>query len=142
MARQQKIEDVMTEQVCCIGEDASLREVARMMRDRKIGDVLVTDAAGKLCGIVTDRDIVVRALADGAELDRLCAKDVCTAEIATLASSAGVDEAIEMMAQKAIRRIPIVDGDRPIGIVSIGDLAVRHDPGSALGQISAAQPNN
>jgi ATP-dependent Lon protease len=142
MARQ-KIQDVMTKQVHSVREDSSIREVARIMRDQRIGDVLVTDAAGKLCGIITDRDVVVRAVADeGNDLDQLRAKDICTDQISTLDPSSGVDDAIQLMTEKSIRRIPVVENDVPIGIVTIGDLAAQRDPSSALGQISAAAPNN
>ena len=140
----QKIQDVMTKQVFSVHEDASVREVARLMRDQKIGDVLVTDASGKLKGIITDRDIVVRAVADeGNDLDQLRAKDIATADkIVTLDPESGVDEAVRLMTEKAIRRIPVVQNDCPVGIVTIGDLAAQRDPNSALGQISSAAPNN
>ncbi|HEU4610819.1 MAG TPA: endopeptidase La [Kofleriaceae bacterium] len=140
----QKIQDVMTKQVHCVGEDSSLREVARLMRDQNIGDVLVTDAQNKLRGIITDRDIVVRAVADeGNDLDQLRAKDICTADhMVTLQPQSGVEEAVELMRDKAVRRIPVVENEQPIGIVSIGDLAAQRDPQSALGQISRAAPNN
>src|SRR6185503_1592243 len=140
----QKIQDVMTKLVHSVNEDASIREVARLMRDQKIGDVLVTDAQGKLCGIITDRDIVVRAVADeGNDLDQLRAKDICTSDrIATVEASAGVDEAVRLMTENAIRRIPVVENECPIGIITIGDLAAQRDPNSALGQISQAAPNN
>jgi CBS domain-containing protein len=140
----QKIQDVMTKAVQSVHEDASIREVARLMRDQKIGDVLVCDAQGKLCGIITDRDIVVRAVADeGNDLDQLRAKDICTSDhMVTIEPSAGVDEAVRLMSEKAIRRIPVVENDCPVGIVTIGDLAAQRDPNSALGQISQAAPNN
>jgi CBS domain-containing protein len=140
----QKVQDVMTKQVHSVDESASIREVARLMRDQKIGDVLVTDAEGKLCGIITDRDVVVRAVAnEGNDLDQLRAKDVCTGDhIATLSPQSGVDEAVKMMTEKAIRRIPVVENECPVGIVTIGDLAAQRDPESALGQISSAAPNN
>jgi CBS domain-containing protein len=140
----QKISTVMTKQVHSVHEEASLREVARLMRDQKIGDVLVTDAQGKLCGIITDRDIVVRAVADeGNDLDQLRAKDICTSErLVTLEPTSGVDEAVRLMSEKAIRRIPVVENELPVGIVTIGDLAAQRDPDSALGQISQAAPNN
>jgi CBS domain-containing protein len=139
----QKIQDVMTKQVHCVPEDASLREIARLMRDEKIGDVLVTDPQGKLCGIITDRDIVVRAVADeGNDLDQLRAKDICTDQIVTVEPMTDVDEAVRLMTDKAIRRIPVVENDMPVGIVTIGDLAAQLDAESALGQISSAPPNN
>jgi ATP-dependent Lon protease len=139
---QQKIQDVMTRQVHSVSEAASVREIARMMRDEKIGDVLVTDAQGKLCGIITDRDVVVRAVAETDDLESLRAKDICTDQIVTLDASSGVDDAVKLMTEKAIRRIPVVENDMPIGIVTIGDLAAQREPASALGQISQAAPNN
>jgi len=140
----QKIQDVMTKQVHSVHEDSSIREVARLMRDQKIGDVLVVDVQGKLCGIITDRDIVVRAVADeGNDLDQLRAKDICTADrIVTVEPSDDVGDAIRLMAEKAVRRIPVVENELPVGIVTIGDLAAQRDPNSALGQISQAAPNN
>jgi len=139
---EQKIKDVMTKLVFTVNEDASIREIARLMRDQKIGDVLVTDAAGKLYGIITDRDLVVRAVAEGNDLDQLRAKDICTDHIVTLAPTAEIGEAIKLMTEKAIRRLPVVENDVPIGIVTIGDLAAQRDPKSALGEISRAAPNN
>ncbi|HTL37902.1 MAG TPA: endopeptidase La [Kofleriaceae bacterium] len=139
----QKIQDVMTKVVHCVGEDASLREVARMMRDEKIGDVLVTNPEGRLTGIITDRDIVVRAVAEGGDIDSLRAKDIATDHCVTLHPDSGIAEAVKLMTENAIRRIPVVaEDEHPVGIVTIGDLAAQRDPDSALGQISTAAPNN
>ena len=139
---QQKIQDVMTRVVHSVGEHASIREVARLMRDENVGDVLVTDAQGKLCGIITDRDVVVRAVAESDDIDSLRAIDICTDHVVTLDASSGVDDAVKLMTEKAIRRIPVVENDIPIGIVTIGDLAAQREPASALGMISQAAPNN
>ena len=141
MARQQ-LEDIMTKQVHSVGEGTSLRQVAQVMRDKDIGDVLVTDQGGKLCGIVTDRDLVVRAVAEGKDLDSTMVKDICTEEITTLRADATIDEAVKVMRENKVRRIPVVRDDVPIGIISIGDLARQKDPKSALAEISAAPPNN
>ncbi|MGE5186483.1 MAG: endopeptidase La [Acidobacteriota bacterium] len=142
MAAHQKIQDVMTKQVHCVNRKSTVREVARIMRDQKIGDVLVTDDQGKLCGIVTDRDLVIRAVAENKDLDSMTVGDIHTDKLVTLDPSSEVDEAVKLMRDKAIRRIPVVQNDVPVGIVSIGDLAQQRDPNSALGQISKAQPNN
>jgi ATP-dependent Lon protease len=139
---EQRVKDVMTKQVFSVAEDATIREVARLMRDECIGDVLVTDAAGKLSGIITDRDVVVRAVADGNDIDTLRAKDIASDHIVTIAPGAVIEEAVKLMADKAIRRIPVVEDEVPIGILTIGDLAVQRDPRSALGEISRAAPNN
>jgi ATP-dependent Lon protease len=139
---QQKIQDVMTRQVRCVGTKTTVREVAQLMRDHNIGDVLVTDDSGKLCGIVTDRDIVLRAVAENKDLDTMTVADIETEKLVTLRPDSSVDEAVQLMRQHAIRRIPVVANDQPIGIVSIGDLALQRDPQSALGHISRAAPNN
>ena len=132
----------MTKGVQCVSEGASVREVALLMRDRDIGDVLVCDDAGKLCGIITDRDITVRVVAEGKDPDDVKVRDCCSAQVVTLSPTATDEDAIRIMREKAVRRVPVVDGDKPVGIVSIGDLAVSNDPKSALASISSASPNN
>ncbi len=138
----QKIEDIMTKQVQCVNRNATVREVARIMRDQRIGDVLVTDDAGKLCGIITDRDLVVRAMAENKNVDAMTIGDIHTDKLVTLDPSSDIDDAVQLMRDKAVRRIPVVQNEMPVGIVSIGDLAQQRDPKSALGQISRAAPNN
>jgi CBS domain-containing protein len=138
----QQIQDIMTKQVHTVRTDASVLEVARIMRDRRIGDVLVTDEDGSLCGIITDRDIVVRAVAAGMSLDQTKVSEICTEDLVQVDANASIEEIIAIMREHAIRRVPVVHGDKPIGIVSIGDLARARDPNSALADISAAAPNN
>lgn len=138
----QKVQDIMTKQVQCVGHKTTVREVARLMRDYKIGDVLVTNDDGTLCGIVTDRDVVVRAVAENKDLDAMTVEDIETAKIVCVQPDTNVDDAVKLMRDHAIRRIPVCDHDIPVGIVSIGDLAQQKDPNSALGQISRAAPNN
>ncbi|MCP9982563.1 CBS domain-containing protein [Actinomadura madurae] len=104
--------------------DATLYEAARLMRDQGIGDVLVT-FAGRLCGLVTDRDIVVRAVAESRDTALTPLGDVCTAELTTIHPEDDTDTAARLMCEQAVRRLPVVDAEqRPVGIVSIGDLAV------------------
>ena len=92
-------------------------------------------------GILTDRDIVVRAVADGLDVTATHAGDVVSRELVLLSPEDTVERAISLMREHAVRRIPVVDGDRPVGIVSIGDLALERDQESALAEISAAPPN-
>lgn len=137
----QQIQDIMTKQVHTVRTDTTLLDVARLMRDRKIGDVLVTDPEGSLCGIVTDRDIVVRADAVGKALDKTKVGDICSGELVELSPTSTLDEAVQVMREHAIRRVPVVSDGQPIGIVSIGDLARHRDPRSALAEISSAAAN-
>ena len=137
----QSVRDVMTPNPACVGADSSVLDAARLMREKDIGDVIVMDR-DRLCGILTDRDIVVRALAQGADPARTKAGDVCSRDLATVKPNASVGQVVHMMRSKAIRRMPVVeDGGQVVGIVSIGDLAVERDRRSALGEISAAPPN-
>lgn len=134
------VQDLMTSDLVTCPPDAQIAEAARLMRDNDIGDVLVC-SDGVLHGIVTDRDLVVRCLAQGAQATSPISAAV-SQDIATVAPTATVDEAADLMRQRALRRLPVVDGNRPIGIVTLGDLAVARDRDSALGEISAAAPND
>jgi CBS domain-containing protein len=135
----QTIRDVMTPDPVTMPASSPLEEAARVMKERDIGDVLVTEA-DTLCGLVTDRDIVVRGLAEGRASARL--GDICSKELIVLSPQDSLADAIRMMSEHAIRRLPVVENGQPVGVVSIGDLAVEHDRDSALGDISAAPANN
>jgi CBS domain-containing protein len=136
-----KIRDVMTADPVSLPTSASLVDAARAMRESDIGDVIVLDDDAKVCGIVTDRDIVVRALADGREASATTLADICTRDLETLSPEDSASDAVRLMSSKAIRRVPVVEDGKPVGIVSIGDLAIEQDPDSALADISEAKPN-
>jgi CBS domain-containing protein len=134
------VRDVMMTNPLSVDAEATIRQAAAVMRDNAIGDVLVV-GDGSLRGIVTDRDIVVRALADGRQPDVTPVGDVCSPKLTVVDAQAEVDEAADLMGRHAVRRLPVVENDEVVGIVSLGDLARRSDPNSALGDISAAPPN-
>ncbi|MEX2540045.1 MAG: CBS domain-containing protein [Actinomycetota bacterium] len=134
-----RIAEVMTPNPITVERDTRVDEVARLMRDRDIGDVLVTDG-GRLCGIATDRDLVVRFLASPTGEPRLIS-EFCSSELTTVSPSTSDYEAAEIMRSKALRRLPVVENGTPVGIVSIGDLARDIAPKSVLASISQAPPN-
>jgi CBS domain-containing protein len=136
-----KVRDVMTPNPQCMPSGASIVSAAQVMRDQDIGDVLVADD-NLLRGVVTDRDLVIRALASGSDLSSLTLADVCTEELFCVKEDATFDDAARLMADKAVRRVPVVNDNRLVGIVSLGDLALERDPDSVLGGISAAEPSN
>ena len=136
----QKISEVMTRNPVTLQATASTLEAARAMRDSNIGTVVVVDN-GRVCGIVTDRDIVVRAVAQGHDPATTKLRDIGSHDLTTLAPTDTVEHAVQIMREKAIRRIPVVENGKPVGIVSLGDLALERDPDSALGSISAAPAN-
>ena len=137
----QSIRDVMTPNPCAISPSASVMDAAQIMRENNIGNVIVLED-DRLCGILTDRDIVVRALAEGADLHTTSVAEICSRDLTTIEATAGVGQAVRLMREKAIRRLPVVDENGfVLGIVSIGDVAVERDRHSALADISAAPPN-
>ncbi|MGD9701129.1 MAG: CBS domain-containing protein [Acidimicrobiia bacterium] len=133
------IRDVMTSELVTCPATATITEAARLMRDRNIGDVLVTRDGDQLTGIVTDRDLVVRCLADGAAGDATI-DQACTGNVTSVTPDSSIDDAIQLMRENSLRRLPVVDDGRAVGIVTLGDLAIERDPNSALGDISAAAP--
>jgi CBS domain-containing protein len=135
------VDEIMTRDVVQLQVDITLDEVARVMRDEDIGDVVVIDN-DRLVGVVTDRDIVVRAVADGVAPDQATLGSVATRNPVTVRPDAPAQEAALLMREHAVRRLLVCDDAGLVGIVSLGDLAIDVDPGSVLGGISAAAPNN
>lgn len=136
----QSIRDVMTANPVTLPSDAPVEEAAQRMKDADIGDVIVTDD-GTVCGAVTDRDIVVRAVAEHRDPSTTKLADICSRDVVTVTPADSVEDAIRSMRERAIRRVPVVEHGTPVGIVSIGDLARERDPDSALADISAAPPS-
>jgi CBS domain-containing protein len=135
-----KIADVMTKGPAALDVDASALEAAQAMKAGDIGDVVVCDH-GKIWGIVTDRDLVVRAMADGTNPDEVKLRDVCSQQLTTITPNDSIDDAVRLMREHGLRRLPVVKDEKLVGIVSLGDLAIERDPGSALADISAARAN-
>ncbi|MGP3925263.1 CBS domain-containing protein [Streptomyces sp. 8N616] len=135
------VRDVMTPAVTAVRPDASLVEAAQLMREQDIGDVLVAQD-GRLLGMLTDRDITLRAVADGVDPLTVSAQSVCTPEPVTVRPDDSVTTAVALMRTHAIRRLPVVQDGAPMGVVSIGDLAQEQDPDSALADISRASPDS
>ncbi len=138
----QKIKEVMTGSPVTVPGAMSVVEAAQRMREEDIGDVVVVDG-DRLLGIVTDRDLVVRVLAQGHDPRQTTLAGICTRELTTVTEEDDVETAVKLMREKAVRRLPVIArAGRPVGIVSLGDLAVEKDPNSALGQISRAPAHN
>ena len=133
----QRIADVKTPDPRTIDLTEPAVAAARAMAEDDIGDVLVVDG-DRLHGIVTDRDIAIRVVAEGRDPESTALRDVCSTGLVTLSPDESVDEAARVMAEQAVRRLPIVHDGRPVGIVSLGDLAMEKDPDSVLADISEA----
>ncbi len=134
------VREVMTPTVVTVRPDTSLVEAAQLMRAQDIGDVLVTTEQ-RLVGVLTDRDITLRAVADGADPLTVSAQAVCTPDPVVVGPDDAVSAAVGLMRDHAVRRLPVVENGHPVGMVSLGDLALAEDPGSALADISRAGPD-
>ena len=139
--RSQCVRDIMTPEPEVLEATAPVARAAARMRERDIGDIVVVEE-GRLCGILTDRDIVIRALGQGSDTSLVTVGDICSRDVATIRPAASIAEAVRLVRAKAVRRLPVVEeGGTVVGIISIGDLAVARDRKSALGEISATMPN-
>jgi CBS domain-containing protein len=118
------VADVMTRRVVYLPGDTMLDEAAQAMRDQSIGDVVVTSGPA-MSGIVTDRDIVVRAVAEGLPPHSTTLASIATHELIMIEQSAGVEEAVQAMRERGVRRLLVCDADRKVmGIISLSDLAL------------------
>jgi len=136
----EQVREVMTAKPVALQAGTTLVEATRAMRDHDVGSIVLLED-DQVCGIVTDRDIVVRAVAEGRDPVTTVLSEISSDRIVTVSPQDPVERAVALMREHAVRRLPVVEDGRPVGIVSIGDLAVDRDPESALGRISAAQPN-
>jgi CBS domain-containing protein len=135
-----RVREVMSPTVVTARTSTPIRTAARLMRDADIGDLLVTDL-GEIVGIVTDRDIVVRGLACHGDLDTPIG-EIATDTIATVRPSDSIEHAEEIMRRYAVRRLPVLHHNRPVGMVSLSDVARSEEPTGALASIAAWPPNN
>ena len=138
----QKVRDLMTPDPVALDSTATARDAARCMRDDDIGDVLVREGA-TLRGIVTDRDLTTRVMADDRDAGSVTLEDVLTPGVDVVGPDEDVREVVDRMRRDAIKRVPVVDDDQtPVGILSMGDLAIERDEDSALAQVSVARPDD
>jgi CBS domain-containing protein len=133
--------DLMTRDPIVLDSTATPTDAACAMKERDVGDVLVSQN-GRLLGIVTDRDLVLRCLAEEVDASLVRLESVCSTELATLEPGDSIEDAIRLMEEHAVRRVPVVENGAAVGILSLGDLALARDPRSALALISSAEPNN
>jgi len=129
-----KIREIMTKQVDTVSPDTSLKEAARMMRDADIGFLPVGES-DRLVGTLTDRDIAIRAVADGKDPNSAKVRDAMSAGTEFVFEDQDTAEAATLMSEKQIRRLPVMNRDkRLVGVVAIGDLAVRTNDDDVVGQ--------
>ena len=127
-----KVSDIMTsEGLATATLDTTLAEIAMRMRDENVGAIPIVDEDEKLAGIITDRDIVVRGIAEGENPDECTAEDILSEQLHTIQTHADIEEAAELMARHQIRRLPVVENSVIVGMISLGDIAVKSEEDEA-----------
>jgi CBS domain-containing protein len=128
-----QIRDVMTQNPTACEPSASVADVAKVMANEDVGQIPVADG-GNLVAVVTDRDLVVRVLADGRDPQSTTAGEIASRDVVTVSPDASLDEALTLLARHQVRRLPVVEGDRLVGIVAQADVA-RQGEDSETGQV-------
>lgn len=142
MADEKTVSDVMTESPKTVSPDDSLQDAAKAMAENDFGAIPIVDG-DELKGIITDRDIVVRAVAEGMDPSKTKVEEVATTDdLATVEPDSSIKDAVKTMKEKDVRRVVVTEDAKPVGIVSLGDLAAKVNEDSVLGDISEAAPNN
>ena len=137
-----KVRDIMTsDELATATLDTTLEEIANMMKEENVGAIPILDEDDNLAGIITDRDIVVRAIAEGQDPSSCTAEEILSEQMHTIKPDAGLEEAADLMARHKIRRLPVVEDGAIIGMISLGDISVKAEEeedkaGEALGEIS------
>ncbi len=122
-----QVSDIMTSDVCVIEPQETVRRAAQLMQEMNIGSLPVCDGE-RLLGMLTDRDITVRAVAEGMDGETTCVSDVMSIDVHYCSQAHDAQEVLRLMGDKQIRRLPVVDSEHNlIGIVSIGDMALRQN---------------
>ncbi|MCB2290459.1 CBS domain-containing protein [Clostridium sp. CS001] len=140
-----KISEIMTKDVISLSVDDTAQHAAKLMKEHNIGAIPV-GLEEKVVGIITDRDIVLRCIAENKDIKTQKVREIMTSNPVLGDSNMNVDDAIRIMGERQIRRLPIVQSNKLIGIVSLGDLAVqsklKEETGDALSEISVPSTIN
>lgn len=119
--------DIMTEGAECVGENDTLVNAAKLMADLNVGALPICGEDGRLQGVLTDRDIVVKCLAYGGDPREKRAKDLGVSEVVTIGADDDIEEALRTMQDHQVRRLPVIDGHTLVGMISQADIAQRLD---------------
>jgi CBS domain-containing protein len=137
----QTVQELMTSNPVTLEETASVLDAARAMRDKDIGVVVIV-GNGEVRGILTDRDIVVRVVAEGRDPQSTRVGEFASRDLVTVSPDEPADEALRLMRERSIRRVVVTQSGRAVGILSLGDVAKEREASGALADISTAPGNN
>jgi CBS domain-containing protein len=118
-----KVKEIMTKNIAYVNPLSTVVEAAQLMQKHNVGVIPVCDKSGVI-GLVTDRDIVVRNIAHGKSPNETPVKDVMTSQVTTISPETDINDATQIMSQNQIRRLPVVENNMLVGILSLGDMAV------------------
>lgn len=121
------IKDIMTDPAVVIKSSDSVFLASQVMREHNIGSVPVVDSNDDVVGILTDRDIVIRDIARGLEPDKTKVSDIMSRNVKVVSPDAEIDEVADMMSRDQVRRIPVVENNKVVGVVALGDVALCQD---------------
>ena len=119
--------DIMHSGATCIGEDQSLTDAAKMMRDLGVGALPICGNDQRLHGIITDRDIVIKAVAEGKDLSSCTAGELAQGRVSYVEADTDMDDIVEMMGREQVKRMPVIEGHKLVGMISEADLAQHLD---------------
>lgn len=129
-----KARDIMTPNVECVGVSDTIQDAAKMLAKLNVGSMPICGDDNRLKGMLTDRDIVVKVIAEGRDVTSTTAGDLAEGKPVTIGADDSIHEAIETMAQHKVRRLPVIDGHELIGIVSQADIA-KHAEDDDIGRL-------
>lgn len=138
-----KAKNIMTKSIICVKPTDMVEDAAKKMKQAGVGTVAVEEN-GKIMGIITDRDIVVRNVAENQTPAQVKCGDIMTRNVVTATPDSSIDEITEIMSTKQVKRVPIIDQNKIVGMISLADLAhargKRSEAGSTLKDITDKQP--
>ena len=139
------VREIMTDDVTCVAETDTVTEAAARLRDLSVGALPICGDDGRLKGVITDRDIAVQVVAEGKDPASTKVSELAQGEVVTIGADDSLEELIRTMSDKAVRRVPVIDGHRLVGIVSQADVArslPEDQVGALVGLISGAPSND
>ncbi len=118
-----KVKDCMCNEVCCVNPENTIKDCATIMCNKHIGCIPVCDNTQNVVGLVTDRDIILRAIACNKDVNTTPVSEIMTCEVCCCTPNADIQEVENLMSQNQVKRIPVVDNNKIVGILTLGDLA-------------------
>lgn len=142
-----KVKDCMCNEVCCITPDSTIKECATIMCNKHVGCIPVCDNSQNVVGLVTDRDIILRAIACDKDVKTTPVSEIMTCEVCSCSPEVDITEAEHLMSQNQVKRIPVVENNRIVGILTLGDLSSNeqvnnNEVGNTLNNICSCNEKN